>query len=403
LLRERHGADQNKYGRTRANNRRAISVDRATNVPGLPPSHLGWGNCRLTKALAAEQERQFRGQEEEHVQPLCWRSPASRSPDSQEATPPTLPDNQSVRIYPDLALAFLRNQHAAESRIWLLLRFLDATGRGWIDIAVAKERLTQQGSNLHVCGWRQLRKLLGYGEGIFWDRANGRIWLHSVAKVAASLGVRRLTGRAVELPIKVLLQKIGSVRAHLYASFHSGRSQHTTENIRVKPIARRTLQQLTHIGRRTQRNYEKRAGVRRQFNFAIGMKHSTREEQDRAWKHGPALFRFTDHQGDVGQQGLPYTAWQLPNNYFGPHKQEPKGRQKRINRELADLFMKGMTGNGKRLVGAGRSGRRRFYDNGLLAAKSYNRNSDQDVYWRSPQVKRGQYHVWHLLPGQDSS
>jgi hypothetical protein len=75
-------------------------------------------------------------------------------------------------------------------------------------------------------------------------------------------------------------------------------------------------------------------------------------EQERAWRQGRALFRLTDHHGQQGAPGATYLAWRLPNTY-GPargHQQRPKGRQKRINRQLADLFTKGMTGNGRTAI-----------------------------------------------------
>ena len=50
-----------------------------------------------------------------------------------------------------------------------------------------------------------------------------RVWLCGQAKVAAALGLRHLRGKTVELPARLLFAPIGELRAHLYASFHSGR------------------------------------------------------------------------------------------------------------------------------------------------------------------------------------
>jgi hypothetical protein len=41
--------------------------------------------------------------------------------------------------------------------------------------------------------------------------------------VAFGLGVERLSGRPVALPLEALLNGIGRFRAELYAAFHSGR------------------------------------------------------------------------------------------------------------------------------------------------------------------------------------
>jgi hypothetical protein len=324
---------------------------------------------------------------------------------------PIDPTSKTAKLYPDIALGMLRNEQVAAGRIWLLLRHLDTRGSGWIEIKTAREQLTGNVTSSRVCGRRQFRKLLASGEGIFWNRSDQRIWLRSPVKVAAALGVYRLTGHPIALPINVLYQGIGTVRAHFYASFHSGRARRP-EGSAARPIARRTLRQLCHVSRRTQRAYEERAGVKRQSNYALGPHFTAAETQSRAWRNGQAIFKFKDRQGTFGQGGRVYLAWQLPNNYAGPHIQQPRGRQKRINRELADLFTKGMTGNGKRSrdsrrldkhqVDSRRQICHRFYQNGLLAAKRFSRRPAFDLYWRSHLRITNCYNLWHVLPGQEN-
>jgi hypothetical protein len=300
----------------------------------------------------------------------------------------------------------LRQDQVAPGRIWLLLQLIDDNNCGWVPSDIAREQLTYQNSAFRLCGRRQLRKLLARGEGLFWKRAGGRIWLRSIAKVAASLDVYHLAGHPISLPTTILTQGIGAVRAHFYASFHSGRKRESNQTQSSAqppvgaPISRAALQEISHVSRRTQRNYEKRSGVRRRQNFAIGERHSIITEQQRAWHHGRAVFRFTDHAGRTGPKGTTYTAWQLPNIYCGPHPQQSKGRQKRINRELTDLFMKGMTGNGKDPVNGRQAGSRRFYDNGLLAASNYSRSPGKDVYWPTLSNKRAKSQFWHILPAK---
>jgi hypothetical protein len=82
---------------------------------------------------------------------------------------------------------------------------------------------------------------------------DGRFWLGSQAKVAAALGVTKLRGRAVELPLRVLLGRIGDPRAHLYASFHSSRGEE------AGPIIRESLCELSDVSPRTQHTYDARA------------------------------------------------------------------------------------------------------------------------------------------------
>ena len=292
-------------------------------------------------------------------------------------TPYAIRHTQTIKLYPDVALGMLRQEKAAAGRIWLLLRHLDEAGRGWIEIDAARERLTRKDSPWRVCGRRQLRNLLNAGEDIFWTRRNGRIWLKSAAKTAQALGVTRLQNRPVALPVSTLLGTIGEVRAHLYASFHSGRTD--------APISRAALEEISGMQRRTQRRYERTARVRRRRNFAIGGPAAGEKGEERAWRQGNAAFQLKDYQGKQGAAGKTYLAWQLPNSYAGPHAAAAKGRQKRINRELADLFMQGMTGNGQdnRLT-------RRFCRNGRSAAKLFSRTGEE-VYWR------GKENLWYVI------
>ena len=111
--------------------------------------------------------------------------------------------------------------------------------------------------------------------------------------------------------------------------------------------------------------------------------------QEKAWQQGHATFTLTDFNGKQGQAGKSYLAWQLPNSYSGPHAQLAKGQQKRINQELTDLFMQGMTGNGR-----GSRLNRRFFDNGRFAAKAFSK-TQQDIYWKGSGNRGCQF--WHVL------
>jgi hypothetical protein len=302
----------------------------------------------------------------------------------------------------------LRQEMAAPGRIWLLLRHLDEAGRGWLGLNAVRQKLTDPDSETRVCGRRQLRNLLRQGRGVFWeyDRPSGgrpskkgddeeRLWLRSAAKAAAALGVKRLTGRPVALPVSILLAGIGAVRAHFYASFHSGRR---SDN----PVSRSTLEAITQVPERTQRIYDQKAGVEGRRNIAVGERDSAENRQERAWRHGRAVFTFTDRQGRQGNAGQRYIAWRLPNRYAGPHKTSPKGRQKKINRQI-DLVTKGAQGNG--LAQRRRRCRpqvdRLFHPNGREAGKAYNRDPGKDAYWSSPGSSTGQSksdQVWQVIP-----
>ena len=375
----------------------------------LPP-HLGWENARVTAVLRQEKKRtacdvgrDFRRRD---FRPHTITPHASRITPAKERTP-------FIKVYPSVAQGILCEGQAATGRVWLLLRHLDENGRGWLTEAEAQAQFTTKTSPSYLFGKRQWRNIVKKGDGIFWQRDNGRLWLNSVSKTAAALGVWQLNGRPVQLPVSVLTGKIGTARAHLYATFHSSRTvMQAGDEPQAKPIARESLTAQFNISPHTQRSYERKARVKSHKNYAIGAKNASESAENTAWHHGTAAFPFTDYLGKHGRPGTSYLAWQLPNHYFGPHQQACRGQQKRINRELADLFMKGMTGNdnesvdGNDLTAEARRTQkkesasrhqlnisRRFCDNGRFAAKVYNRNqAEQDVYWRSPGKN-----IWHVL------
>lgn len=359
-----------------------------SNLNNQLPGHLGWDSPAVTAVL-----RTSRGVGKKGIKGETQFSilPALKPANSQTRKTIVL---QTCKLYPDIALGMLRREQATTGRIWLLLRHIDNEGRGWLSFEETREKLTRKKSELRVCGWRQLRNLLNQGEGVFWERRNGRIWLRSIAKTGAALGVQRLNHQPIAIPLIALLQGMGQVRAHLYASFHSGRMGKDNKG---SPIARDTIAQISHIHERTQRRYEKRAQVRKKHNFAIGPQNNALNNEETTWRHGRASFQFTDMEGRHGRKGATYTAWQLPNNYTGPHAKLPRGRQKRINRELADLFMKGMTGNDQETIDAAWQPKR-YFENGRLAAKACTK-SQNAVYWQNKR-QCNHYQLWYVLDYQ---
>ncbi|MBK8900628.1 MAG: hypothetical protein IPM53_05550 [Anaerolineaceae bacterium] len=345
-----------------------------TSIPQLPP-HLGWESTAVTQILRRSSAGETTTQS----------NATAVSVETAVSDSPALP--KSIKLYPDVAIGLLRQEKVAPGRLWLLLQAVDAAGCGWVDEARARQLYTGKRGELRFCGVRQLRNLLAQGEGIFWRRENSRIWLRSVAKVAFALKIPRLKMRPVALPVAVLREGIGTVRAHLYAAFHSSRERAECPS---GPIARTTVARLTAVKPRTQRRYEHKARVKRQAQFAIGTAATSENFQARGWEQGQAAFEFKDFNGQQGPRGKSYVAWQLPNSYVGPHAQQPKGRQKRINQALTDLFMQGMTGNGQRARIT-----RRFFGNGRLAARAYLRNPQQDHYWRGS--GNGRYQLWQVM------
>lgn len=392
------------------------------------PAHLGWESENLSQALRRAQDRQeaqlrrARAQHPDWLLSLRSAGPQGEHPDIETGPPATYQKPCAIKLYPDLALAMLRQEMEAAGRIWLLLRQIDEEGRGWVNIEQARNMLTKRDSALRVCGWRQLRNLLRQGQGVFWERDKQRIWLRSNVKVAIALDVSRLTGKPVDLPVSVLCSGIGEIRAHFYASFHSGRTKQDGKSQAAAPIARATLEEVTGVAPRTQREYEKRVGVDVRENYAIGEQKTQAALQEQAWERGRAIFTLIDRKGIHGRKNAEYVAWQLPNSYAGPHEQRARGRQRQLNRQLADLRDRRDAGNDQgqdqddrrpehtrtfrqarppcRARRGGRLFARRYYENGGAAGKAYNRDPRSGCYWKGRSTV-GDKKLWYELAGQN--
>ena len=367
------------------------------------PAHLGWGSAPLTAVL----RRVVSPVRPEPSVPVEAWSGARLIPQSASGDEATgrLSSGPSVKLYPDIGLAMLRQGESAPGRLWLMGHHLDPVGRGVLRVDIIQQQLTSKNSNLYLCGKRQMRNLLREGEGVFWTRDKTHVWLYSAARVAHLLGVARLTGRPVALPVSAMLEGIGAFRAHLYAAFHSGRvrmGSNTTEGSlpdkRTMPIARDTLEALCGVGQSSQRAYEVRLRLQPQTNYAIGEAASDQNKEERAWQQGQALFELKDYRGRQGREGKCYLAWQLPNSYDGQHQQRPKGRQKRINRQLKDLVMQGMPGNAEK-AGETKGPEKRYYPNGRTASRARGRQAEQARYWRQGRPGHGRFTLWHPLAG----
>jgi hypothetical protein len=282
---------------------------------------------------------------------------------------------------------------AASGRLWLVLRHLDHDGRGWLALDQVQQQLCDKGSELRICGRRQLRNLLRQGQGIFWQRDKSRVWLRSAARAALALEVDRLRGQPVAVPLAILSGGMGQVRAHFYAAFHSGRPGEK-EGMGT-PISRATLRKISRVPARTQRLYEQRTGVEVRANMAVGERLTDRNYQERAWRHGRATFSFTDSKGKHGPAGGRYVAWRLPNSYQGPHALCPKGRMKKINHQI-DLVNSRVQGND-----LDRAFDRLFQANGREAGRAYNRDQRRDIYWPASRPVAGGRCLWRVLPGRE--
>ena len=327
------------------------------------------------------------------AQPTGWLKSLSR----KLAQPPAIPESTNeqsftanayqsdmrIDLHPSLATAWLQQGVETVGRVWILARHIDTKGRGWIHIDALRASLTDKSSPLYICGWRRLRQLLQRGAGTFWDRdENGRIWLRSVAKVALNHGVEHLTGRPVRVLLSSICSDVRTLRAHLYASFHSGRNN-------AAPISRLSLETATGVPERTQRVYDQVAGIERQSNIAVGAVVSA-ENRQQHYAQRPGAFELTDKNGKQGDIGKRYLAWRLPNSYSAIHPHTNTGSVKRTNRNIRHLQRQNQTdlvnlraqGNGQ-----GKSHNRVFYGDSVRDIRA---NAGHEQYWRNASCG-----IWH--------
>jgi hypothetical protein len=307
------------------------------------PAHLGWHNAAFVH-VKSRQPNTLRIVNKANPFPLTQKqSDSIANPTNQQSNQPTT--NPTITAYPSLLAAMLKADAVAAGRVWLLCRAIDRDGRGWLDVDEVRWRLVGNGrwrkqhetadASFALFGWRRLRQILQQGRGVFWSRdKRNRLWLHGAARVAEALGVERLAGRPIALPMTALTDSAAMTRAHFYAAFHSGRPA-TRRGEFATPISRQTLENVTHVPARTQRQYDRMTGIKRKQSLAIGARYSAEKLQETAWERQTGAFAFIDHHGRQGDPGRHYIAWQLPNVYRGCHVHARRGRSKKINQELA--------------------------------------------------------------------
>lgn len=293
-----------------------------------------------------------------------------------------------VTVYPSLAAAFQATKHLAPvGRLWLLLRAWDTAGRGCYTLDQVHRVFSAEGSAWRVADRRQVQRLIKAGAGIFWtlrDHHGGRyhgLQMTGPAGVAAALGLDRLAGRPVAVPVADLLQGMHRVNAALYAAVVTLRRPRRRGAGRPRPVTRRTLAGMTGRAASTQRTYSKTARIEAQTNYVI----LPCGDVDAA-----GAFVMVDYLGLQGQAGRARLARQMPNSYVVPLAAASRGRQRKINRRL-NLVITEARGYWPEV-----DYRRIYHDTATGAARAYGRNHHDDHYWPVGQTAAGAC-LWHMV------
>ncbi len=245
----------------------------------------------------------------------------------KRAKSPASPTN--ITTFGTIATAILKHDGGTVGRLWLVLR-ANFAGEAQSGMVSADSLWSSLTANFPQYSKRYLSDLLNRGEGIYWQRdALGRLWLHGMTKLAGQLGVQRLQGSRVIIPLADLTCKLTQMRTALQAAFHASRDNDN-------PISRATLRDLTGISERSQREQEnKNSGlIDSKPNYSLdGVAHPVSAE-NHSFRYQQNSFHFTDKKGMQGKQGVIHLAHQLPNSYTARYARASRGRKRKINRQL---------------------------------------------------------------------
>jgi len=226
----------------------------------------------------------------------------------------TGPEPPAVRVFGHLLAEIQRRRHERVGQLWMLMRHLDQHGSGRLLYDVIYR--------LGYTGQANMRRIIrdGVRAGYFW-REGEHLAYRSEARVCAMLGIERINGWAVSIPVAQLLQPdIVRLRALFYDAFHSGRGDGF-----ANPIARGGwrhgvgIKRATGRTRETQRTYESRRGIAVRANVEDLGPYSA-DDLERRHAEGHAVFVMR-------MKGGARIVERLSNAYRGTLRTVARGRR----------------------------------------------------------------------------
>ena len=262
-------------------------------------------------------------------------------------------------------------------QLWLLMRHLDEPGSGRLSYDAIYETNYTSRANLR----RVIRA--GIAAGYFW-RDGERLAYASEARICAMLGIERVKGWAVLIPLAQLHEpNIVNLRALFLDAYHSGRGDGF-----ANPIARGGwrrnvgIKRSTGRTRPTQRRYERRRGIGVRANFE-DLGEYTPDNLDQQLKDGYPAFVMK-------MKGGARIVQRLSNAYAGTLQTVKRGRRW-LNQRITQL----MDGNDHlckhRLATV--DSIRRYCDTEKRACKAADGVGVPVYYWRG-HTPNGRYVLW---------
>ena len=188
--------------------------------------------------------------------------------DLAQPTAPQKPQKETaapqIRLFGRMMTRSQLLRHELSFRLWAAIRWL-AAGENHVSTMQIRQEFSDNGQYAFT-SWPNLRKQInraidrGY---LHYSKDKEQIYFTSESRVALEvLGLAGVGGWALNVSIEELKGDFMNNRSLFYASFHGSRGDGFSQ-----PISRQSIQGETGRGKRTQRKYEKRAGVKTSRNF----------------------------------------------------------------------------------------------------------------------------------------
>ena len=230
-----------------------------------------------------------------------------------------------IKIYPDILLTAARGKNGGAVRLFFLAKHFNTGGCGVIPSKALRQYVI---NDLKVKrGTYDIWLARALHIGIIQTQGTN-LKLAGYAAAGVIVGCDRI-GRGEYMPLEKFIKKgwLGYVWAAWIKS----------NKLEDRPISRRTMRELSGIPERTQRFYDKQAGIKKQSHYA--------KDTTRPGSKGMVEY-INEHERDKIRSKAFLNngeiAWRLPNSYKTKHIEEaPKGRLGRINNQLKDLSNNG--------------------------------------------------------------
>ncbi len=256
--------------------------------------------------------------------PAPEQIPASPTPICEEAgqPPQTAPWPDRLEFSPILAMRAVIAGHGREWLLWAMARELDPSGSGVIHRdRLCAFALSQGFPDSSFRRWLSGARRLGLFKELVWR--SGRVLIITGEKRAAEImavGRSGIGNKKASLPLKNLAGS--DWKAWVWASFIA--------TLKERPMSRRRMRDLTGVPERSQREYERLAGVTVTVNFAHDGRDTSHIAGIQEYERSHA---FVWHNRRLGKAQI---VWRLPDTRRAPVGVYPTrgGRLRKINRAL---------------------------------------------------------------------